>query len=134
MMNATASKTILIVDDNENALTALEKLFGDAGFTTHATWSGHEALSLLQSHKFGALLLGGYLADIHSADFLGRLNKMPAKPPVVVMEGHVPTRADHRRYGTLGAFAVVDKGDMERVREAVALCCHPATAAQATVH
>ena len=134
MVNASGCKTILILDNNENVLAAFEKLFGDAGFTTRATWSGYTALSLIKSSTFGALLIYDYLADIHSAEFLGRLSRLSAKPPVVVMQGRLPTRADRYRYDSLGALAVAHKGDVEHVREVVALCCAPAPISKVIVN
>jgi len=120
---ASSCKRILIADNDEDVLIAFEKLFEAAGFAAHATWSGHEALSLIKSGKFSALLIGTYLADIHSAEFLGRMSRLPTKPPVVVvMQDRVPTRADQHLYESLGVSAVVDKGDAQHVREVVALC------------
>jgi CheY-like chemotaxis protein len=132
MTNTAWHKSILVVHNCDNMQTTLERLFGDAGFTTSATWSGHEALSLIESRKFDAVLMDDYLADIHAAEFLQRVKRMPVKTPVILMQNRPPTRADARRYGSLGVFAVVEKGNVERVREAVAKCCLPH--GPATVH
>src|SRR5262249_53707130 len=122
MMNAILHKTVLVVHNNENVHVTLERLFGNAGFTTRATWSGHEALSLIQSRRFDALLIDDYLADIHAGEFLERVKRMAVKTPIILLQDHPPTRADVRRYGSLGVFAVVDRDDTQRVREMVARC------------
>ena len=42
-----ARSRVLIVDNNDDVLNALDKLLTDEGFDTRTTWSGHEALALM---------------------------------------------------------------------------------------
>jgi len=111
---------VLIVDNNEDVLNALDKLLRDEGFDTRTTWSGHEALALMQSRSFDVLLVDDYLADLHVAEFLKRVKLQVKQPAVVVMQKGRPVPTDVRRYGSLGASAVVDKRDPEQVRRALA--------------
>lgn len=57
-------KTILIVDDDEQVLIALERLLEDQGYNTTTVWSGREALQVLQSKSFDFVLLDGDLPDL----------------------------------------------------------------------
>jgi len=111
---------VLIVDNDEDVLDALDKQLRGKGFEARITWSGHEALALLQSQTFDVLLVDDYLADIHVAEFLKRVKLLSRQPVVVVMQECQPAPADVRRYQSLGASAVADKRDPEQVRRALA--------------
>jgi len=115
-----ARKRVLIVDNSEDVLNAVDKLLRNEGFDTRTTWSGHEALALMQSQPFDVLLVDDYLADLHVAEFLKRVKLQVKQPAVVVMQNGQPVPTDMRRYGSLGASAVVDKRDPEQVRRALA--------------
>lgn len=58
---------ILIVDDDENVLIALERLLEGEGYNTATAWSGKEALDLSQKTKFDLLLVDEHLADVEAA-------------------------------------------------------------------
>ena len=57
-METERRKKILIVDNNERILATFQKVLENAGFDTHTTWSGHEALALLQSSEFDCASCG----------------------------------------------------------------------------
>ena len=116
-------KKVLIVDTNDSVLIAFQKRLHDAGFDTRTTWSGHEALALLQSSEFDVLLMDDYLPDLHATDFLERLGQLPLQPWVVVMKGGAPKPASARLYRGLGASGVVNKRDATLVVQAVLSCC-----------
>ena len=68
-MNLQHSRNrILIVDNNEDCINALDKLLRGEGCETRSTWSGYEALALMQSQLFDVLLVDDYLADLHVAE------------------------------------------------------------------
>jgi CheY-like chemotaxis protein len=114
-----ARSRVLIIDNSEDVLNALDKLLKEDGFDTRTTWSGHEALALIQSHSFDVLLVDDYIADLHVAEFLKRVKSQARQPAVVVMRKSKPGPTDVRRYGSLGASAVVDKRDPEQIRRAM---------------
>jgi CheY-like chemotaxis protein len=109
----------LIVDNSEEVLLSLEKLLGNAGFDTRTTWSGHEALALMQSKPFDVLLVDDYLPDLHIAEFLKKVKLQARKPAVIVMIKGRPQPADLRRFKSLGVDTIVDKMDPEQVRRAL---------------
>lgn len=58
---------ILIVDDDEDVLIALERLLEGEGYTTATAWSGKEALALSKESKFDLLLVDEHLGDVEAA-------------------------------------------------------------------
>jgi CheY-like chemotaxis protein len=104
----------------------------DAGFDTRTTWSGQEALALLQSSEFDVLLLDSYLPDLHATDFLQRLMRLPLQPWVVVMKGSLASES-LRRCRALGVSSVVSKRDAAQVVQAVSSCYANQPLAKASV-
>jgi CheY-like chemotaxis protein len=134
MDSRPSKKKVLVVDNDDMVLSAFQGNLEDAGFETRTTWSGHEALALLQSNEFDVLLVDDYLPDLHSTDFLERLGRQTFQPWVVVMKGCAPTPTDLRRYRALGACTVVNKRDAVQVVQAVASCCADEPLRKAIVH
>jgi CheY-like chemotaxis protein len=116
-------KKVLIVDNSERVLWVYQEVLENAGCETKATWSGHEALALLRSQEFDVVLVGDYLPDLHSADFLQRVSHLPIRPWLVVMQDTKPNCSDIQLYEALGASAVTFKYDFCAVRKAVTSCC-----------
>ncbi len=80
------SKQVLVVDNNDEESQALASLLERAGHQPTTTWSGLEALELLASREFDLMLVSNYLPDLYVADFFARVNRLPEKPCVVVIE------------------------------------------------
>jgi CheY-like chemotaxis protein len=55
---------ILIVDDDEEVLIALERVLEGEGYRTATAWSGQEALTLAERERFDLLLLDDDLSDL----------------------------------------------------------------------
>jgi CheY-like chemotaxis protein len=122
-MMGEAKKKVLIVDNDESVLWTLQSVLGNVGFDTRTTWSGREALALLQSKEFEVLLVDDYLPDLHVADFLNRVGRLPIQPWIVVMQASTPTARHLRHYVSLGASAAVRKHHLAEVCKAVGSCC-----------
>jgi DNA-binding NtrC family response regulator len=133
-MTVDGVNAVLIVDNDDHVLKALGKLLETGGFHAHTTWSGHEALAWLQSRQFEVLLVGDYLADLHSTDFLKRVGKLRRPPAMVVLQSGTPTPAEVRRYSSLGAVAVASKGSLGEVLPMISSLCHRRVATPADVH
>ena len=95
----------------------------DLGFETCITWSGYEALTLLESGRVDLLLVDDYLPDLHFHDLLKRVGRLPIRPWIVVMQAAAPKVDDVHKYALLGASSVVRKDNVAEVREAVSSCC-----------
>jgi CheY-like chemotaxis protein len=122
MIPPDEKKKVLIVESNDRMAEAFQRRLQEAGLDARTTWSGHEALALLQSNEFDVLLMDDYLPDLHATDFLERLSRLPLQPWVVVMRGRLAS-ASVRRYRELGASSVVNKADLAQVVQAVLACC-----------
>jgi len=132
MISPSQNKKVLVVEGNDTMAEAFQSRLQDAGFDTRTTWSGHEALALLQASEFDVLLLDSYLPDLHAADFLKRLSRLPLQPWVVVMKGRLASESV-RRYRALGVSHVVSKRDAAQVVQAVSWCCAKEPLAKASV-
>jgi CheY-like chemotaxis protein len=127
VMGPDHKPSVLIVDNDDRVLWRFQELLEDQGMITRATWSGHEALAMLQSVEFDVLLVDDYLPDVHSHDFLERVNRLPMHPPIIVMHSAPPTHCDLQSYASAGVEELVNKFDTENVCRAVSSCCgqHP---------
>ena len=132
MISPNHSNKVLIVESNDKMAEDFQTRLQDAGFDTRTTWSGHEALALLQSSEFDVLLVDNYLPDLHATDFLKRLRRLPLQPWVVVMKGRLASES-LRRYRALGVSSVVSKRDPAQVVLAVSSCCAKKPQAKASV-
>ncbi len=134
MIERNGRKKILIVENNDIVLSGFEELFAGAGFDIRATWSGYEALALMKTQEFDAVLADEYLADIHFTDFLKRVARLPRATPIIMMQGREQARAELPHYDSLGVDAVVNKRDRKHVRQVVASFCRHGQAPRATVN
>jgi len=86
------NKRVLVVDNNEEEGRLFVSMFEQAGYDAMATWSGLEALNLMQHKTFDLLLVSDYLADLYVGDFLKRLDLLPNRPcSLVVRRNQSPT-------------------------------------------
>jgi CheY-like chemotaxis protein len=105
-MNAEAVQHVLVVDNNRQVLAELARELEDLGYDPVTTWSGVEALHLLQSASFGTLLVADYLPDMYVGHFLERVLHLPTVPRIWIMQDG-PAR-NVCTYEA-GPFEVVDK-------------------------
>jgi CheY-like chemotaxis protein len=135
-MNAPKGRrsSVLIVENDDHALTFLEALAKNEGFDSRATWSGHEALALIESRPFDVVLVNNHLPDLYYGDFLKRASRQVPHPYIVVMQKGKPLPGAMRRHKTLGAVAVVDKKDTEQIRQMLAARHFAAVAQFPSVH
>jgi CheY-like chemotaxis protein len=132
MISPNHNNKVLIVESNDTMAEDFQTRLQDAGFDARTTWSGHEALALLQSSEFDVLLVDNYLPDLHATDFLKRLSRLPLQPWVVVMKGRLASES-LLRYRALGVSSVVSKRDAAQVVQAVSSCCAKKPLAKASV-
>jgi len=70
---------ILIVDDDEDVLIALERTLEGEGYRTATAWSGREALQLAETGRFDVLLVDEHLCDVEAATLCAELlRRQPA--------------------------------------------------------
>ncbi len=66
----TRSRTLLLVDDEENIVTALKRLFRRDGYQILTAHSGQEALALLASHEVDVIISDQRMPGMTGVDFL----------------------------------------------------------------
>jgi CheY-like chemotaxis protein len=115
-------RKILILEDDDRVLWALKDALETAGYETWTTWSGHDALALIDTGNFDVLLTANYVPDIHVGELLRRISEMSIQPWIIVMEDFTPPRVDLRHYRVLGFSALVDKRDPVKVRQLISSC------------
>ncbi len=103
LIDESERKRILVVDDDERLLMALEALLENEGYDTATAWSGQEALRLLRSGTFDLILLDDYLPDVTSEEILRQLQGMLVRTPVLLMQTASLTDDSAVRYARLGA-------------------------------
>ncbi len=59
---------VLIVDDDESVLLALEWLLENEGYETTTAWSGAQAVQLLGTCSFDVVLIDAELRDVTAAE------------------------------------------------------------------
>ena len=112
------SNEILIIENDDRALSTLEELVRSEGFALRSTWSGREALAFIQSQPFILVLVGDHLPDIYYGEFI-KLASRHAPPIVVIHKGRL-LPSDSRRNKALGALAVVNLEDHRQLRQILA--------------
>jgi DNA-binding response OmpR family regulator len=102
-------RTILVVDDDERVLLALEAMLENESYDTTLAWSGKEGLRLLRDKHFDLVLLDCYLAGFDSREIL-RAAQEADKPSRVVLMKTGPGRCEIATdCAELGAMDFIDK-------------------------
>jgi DNA-binding response OmpR family regulator len=101
---------ILIVDNEEEVLTAMEQALEDEGHVTSTAVNYQEASKLLLEESFHILVLDDFLADKDSLEVLVEWRSTRTVPPLVVVTYHQnPSKTDRARFSLLGAGGFVSK-------------------------
>ncbi|MDD5067118.1 MAG: PAS domain S-box protein [bacterium] len=99
---------ILIIDDDKQILSFMDKLLRKAGLLSCSLAdSGKEALSLFQSQKFDIIFLDMLLPDMNGEQIIKALKKIDPLVPVVIISG----KQDMSEYDarSLGAISLIRK-------------------------
>lgn len=110
-------QNILILDSDSEFLIALEQVLEEEGFNTTTTWDAREAIAMLASARFDALLVGEHPPEVKSADLLKRLQARPRGLPCIVMQSAALHPFEAQYLCALGAYAVVPKWKHKAIAE-----------------
>ncbi|MBV9468525.1 MAG: response regulator [Abitibacteriaceae bacterium] len=101
---------ILIVDDVEETSLLFSYAFGLAGHTAQTASSGGEALALLTTQAYDAIVLDAHMPHMDGVEALQRIRALPngQQVPIVVFTGDT-SAALHRQLMAAGANTVVYK-------------------------
>jgi CheY-like chemotaxis protein len=117
-------KRILIVDNDEDVLIALEQELEGQGFETTTEWSLPEGLETLAANQFDLLLVGDHPPELNCERLLKLLRRQRVAIPCVVLHSAArhPFSAEYLRF--LGASGVACKWNFAEVLDEVCKCAH----------
>jgi DNA-binding response OmpR family regulator len=100
---------ILIVDNDEDVLVALEQALEDEGYDTAVAVSAPVAFQMFSTGDFDLLVLDDYLSDQHCIQVLTHFQGAGMKPLVVITYHQLPSGAERKQLRALGARRLVNK-------------------------
>ncbi len=103
-------KKILVVDDDELVLIALQELLAPLGFSVTICGSGSAALEKLSMENFDLLILDVIMPEINGFEVCQRIRRMPAyaETPIIMLTAK-SGEEDKRRGMEVGANLYLPK-------------------------
>jgi DNA-binding NarL/FixJ family response regulator len=104
-----APAVVLVLHNDEREASELQALLErNMDCEIRVTWSGLEALRLLQAGHFDVLVTDDYAPDLYIGDLIERAAALPSPPQVVVLGNDcVPSVVG--RYQNLGFCTIIEK-------------------------
>jgi CheY-like chemotaxis protein len=127
-MNHHEETRILVADNDEDVLIALEGALEEKGYTTTVALSSAEACALLDKGGFDLLILDDYLSDADSIQTLTTCRGAGIRTLVVVTYHRFPPVDEEARLRDLGVSALVNKRSHAELIEIVGHLLKPQTA------
>jgi len=87
-MEAEASKTVLLVDDEQSHLESLERIFQREGYHTLSATSGKQALDLLRQHHVHVMLTDLVMPGMTGSELLKACRTVSPETEVVMMTAY----------------------------------------------
>jgi two-component system response regulator HydG len=87
-MEAEASKTVLLVDDEQSHLESLERIFQREGYHTLCATSGKQALELLRQHHVHVMLTDLVMPGMTGSELLKACRTVSPETEVVMMTAY----------------------------------------------
>lgn len=81
-------KTILCVDDEENALRLRQKLLESAGYRVVTAKSGSEGIRAFQSTLIDAIILDYWMAEMNGLETARHIRKLNPKVPIIILSAY----------------------------------------------
>jgi len=124
-MSQNALKKILIADNDEDVLVALERLLQDQGYDTAVAVSGHGTVEVVSQGAVDLLVLDDHLSDQHCVQVLTQIPRNARKPFVVITYHQVPSLSEQTEMRSLGVNTWVSKQDHAQLIRTVAHLLQP---------
>jgi len=83
-----ASRTLLLVDDEENVLRALQRVFRRDGYRVLAASRVSEAFELLASNDVQVIVSDQRMNDVSGTEFLGRVKELYPRTVRLILSGY----------------------------------------------
>lgn len=109
ILMARQNLKLLVVDDEPDVCTYVQRYFGKRGFVVTTTGSGIEALSLIKLSKPDIVLLDITLNDLSGQEVLKKLRKYDKDTKVIVMTGNLFAARKIQQIKALGISAYLTK-------------------------
>ncbi len=118
VMNTDQTK-ILIIDDSQDVLTALEVIFRKANCQVFTAFSGEDGLTLAQQHNFNVILIDLVMPGLRGDETLILMKKIHPSTPIIMITGYDDIDKA-KKCMLLGAYDYVQKPfDMEYLKTSV---------------
>src|SRR6266404_601903 len=101
ILEATMASSILIVDDEENLLILLERIFSKEGYAVSVAHGSHQALNFIQNNEYCAAILDIKMFPIDGVALLAEIKQRAPSTQVVMITAYptADTRAECFRKG-----------------------------------
>ena len=106
-------RRVLVIDDSKGARQVVGGALGSAGFEVDLAGSPTEALSVLATAPFDAIVMDYVLPTMDGATLAAHVRELGIEAPIVMLSG-AATAADQSRALESGADAYLDKDDVRR--------------------
>lgn len=116
MATATSPYSILVVEDNQDLVIGLQDMLHYDGYAVTGAGTVVDAITLIRTHRFNAILLDLGLPDGDGLEVLKEAQRLDPSLPVVIVTAHI---SRDRTVGSLteGAYAYLTKPyDREELR------------------
>ena len=100
---------ILVADNDEDVLVALELVLEDGGYATTTVLSSAETCRLLSESSFDLLVLDDHLSDKDSVQVLSDCRRSGIALPTIVTYHRFPSFDEEEQLRELGVCALVNK-------------------------
>ena len=117
------TRCLLLVDDEENILRALERLLRQDGYTILKAGGGEAGLELLKQHQVGVIISDQRMPGMTGVEFLSQVKELYPRTVRMVLSGYTELKAvtDAINKGAIYKFLTKPWEDellRENVREA----------------
>ncbi len=102
------SERILFVDDEENVLKAVQRLFADSGLTILTAASAEAALQQIMAEEIAVLVSDNHMPGLHGIDLLAMVSYKSPQTVKILMTGHadLPTAIEAINIGEVFRFVL----------------------------
>jgi len=80
--------TILVIDDDRNALFGISQLLTDEGYEVHPVSNGRDALEVLKNNPIDVVVTDEKMPELTGMDILSQVQQGESKPPVILMTAY----------------------------------------------
>jgi DNA-binding response OmpR family regulator len=113
----SASKKILVVEDEVNQGLLYEQELSDEGYEVHVANSGDDALALVADHSYDLVVLDIGMPGMDGLETLGRMLSLNNKIPVILNTAY-PSYKDNFMSWAADAY-VVKSSDLSELKQKI---------------